>query len=518
MLRSMYSGVAGLKVHQTRMDVIGNNIANVNTTAYKYQSINFSDVMYQTSQNASGATATTGGVNARQVGLGAIQAAISTAIDQEGATQTTNNPFDLRISGSSFFIVNDGSGPKYTRDGSFYIDGEGNLAMQSTGYYVLGWGTQTNPDTGELTINKNGGLDKLALNTKEVQTYPPEATGAGVFSANIDKNDVDVTSTAGKIIQYEFYDNMGYVYTASFKLNDVRTQVLDGGGNPVLDANNNPIYNITPNQYTMELTDITDSNGVSIKENPNDPNAPFTFDDLGISFGENGNNIVTLHYNERTGDYLGHTRTEGGTTSVVDKTSNPEDYQMIRIRFDPRSVTDANKQALVAAMGGLQSTLAGADASVHDIELDFSTTTNTNTDGRATIKSAKGNLQSGFVGRRVGAISGINVAADGKITASYTNGQTRLLGQIAAAQFANASGLEKEGENLYAATLNSGEATVMDVSEDGGKMNTGVLEMSNVDLSNEFTSMITAQRGFQANSRIITVSDTLLEELTNLKR
>ena len=104
------------------------------------------------------------------------------------------------------------------------------------------------------------------------------------------------------------------------------------------------------------------------------------------------------------------------------------------------------------------------------------------------------------------------------MTASYTNGQTRLMGQIAVAQFANASGLEKQGENLYSATMNSGDAVVMDVSEDGGKMSTGVLEMSNVDLSNEFTSMITAQRGFQANSRIITVSDTLLEELTNLKR
>ena len=138
---------------------------------------------------------------------------------------------------------------------------------------------------------------------------------------------------------------------------------------------------------------------------------------------------------------------------------------------------------------------------IYQIDLNLKNSTNTDTSGRATIKTSRGNEKNGFAGRRVGTISGINVSQDGKITANYTNGQTRLLGQIAVSQFANASGLSKEGENLYAATLNSGDPTVMDVSEDGGKISTGVLEMSNVDLSAEFTSMITAQRGFQAKLR-----------------
>ncbi len=118
----------------------------------------------------------------------------------------------------------------------------------------------------------------------------------------------------------------------------------------------------------------------------------------------------------------------------------------------------------------------------------------------------------------VGELSNISIAVDGQITGTYTNGQSKLLGQIAVATFSNAAGLNKEGDNLYTATMNSGDAIVGDITADGGSMNTGQLEMSNVDLSQEFTTMITTQRGFQANSRIITVSDTMLEELVNLKR
>ncbi|RKM59133.1 flagellar hook-basal body complex protein [Butyrivibrio sp. XB500-5] len=154
----------------------------------------------------------------------------------------------------------------------------------------------------------------------------------------------------------------------------------------------------------------------------------------------------------------------------------------------------------------------------YTISFDFTTLTNYNTNGSSTITATKGDLSSLNTGRAVGEMNGVSVGTDGRIFANYSNGQTKLLGQIASAEFANASGLSKEGDNLYASTLNSGEATIQDITTDGGYMNTGVLEMSNVDLSQQFTEMITTQRGFQANSRIITVSDTLLEELTNLKR
>ena len=154
----------------------------------------------------------------------------------------------------------------------------------------------------------------------------------------------------------------------------------------------------------------------------------------------------------------------------------------------------------------------------HTISVDFSTLTNYRTNGASTIRANKGDMKSLNTGRAVGEMNGVNVSDNGMIYANYSNGQTKLLGQIASAQFANASGLSKQGDNLYASTLNSGDATIQDITTDGGYMSTGVLEMSNVDLSAQFTEMITTQRGFQANSRIITVSDTLLEELTNLKR
>ncbi len=167
---------------------------------------------------------------------------------------------------------------------------------------------------------------------------------------------------------------------------------------------------------------------------------------------------------------------------------------------------------------GYQQTAGDTTHNPGDVQFDFSTVTNYNTNGSSTIKAVKGDKKSLNTGRAVGEMNGVSISTDGQIYATYSNGQTKLLGQIASAEFANASGLSKEGDNLYASTLNSGEATIQDITTDGGYMNTGVLEMSNVDLSAQFTEMITTQRGFQANSRIITVSDTLLEELTNLKR
>ncbi|MBE5837430.1 MAG: flagellar hook-basal body complex protein [Butyrivibrio sp.] len=206
--------------------------------------------------------------------------------------------------------------------------------------------------------------------------------------------------------------------------------------------------------------------------------------------------------------------------------------QTIQLKFNPAngSLTTANGNAngmvnikFDQSIPGLeafgfQPTTADEETMRGQLTVDFSTVTNYNTSGTATIKAVKGDKSSLNTGRMVGEMNGITIATDGQIHATYSNGQTKLLGQIASAEFANASGLSKEGDNLYASTLNSGEATIQDITVDGGYMNTGVLEMSNVDLSKEFTEMITTQRGFQANSRIITVSDTLLEELTNLKR
>ena len=452
MMRSLYSGVAGLKTHQTRMDVIGNNIANVNTTAYKSQSMTFSDLMYQTTQAASGANPTTGvgGINARQIGLGAKTSAIKTAITTQGASQTTNDPFDIMITGDSFFIVNNGQNNYFTRDGSFYVDGAGNLAMTSTGYNVMGW--QVDPN--DASAIKQDTVSALRVMTTENMTYPPEATKSARISGIIDKNDTNVNATAGKIMNLEFYDNQGYKYTAKLSVHSTKT---DG-------------------QFTVQLDDILDSKGKTVLADPTK-----------ASLQQNNTNVtapVMLEFNTNNGSFK-NVGTAGGTESTL------------TLHFD-----------------------TGTFPSFTDITIDFSKCSNLNNNGSSTVSPIRGDAKGNGAGRKVGEMSGIEIQKDGMIYANYDNGCSRLLGQIAVATFANASGLAKEGDNLYSATQNSGDFDGIgtDITTGGGYMNTGVLEMSNVDLSSEFTEMITTQRGFQANSRIITVSDTLLEELTNLKR
>ncbi|MBO4911159.1 MAG: flagellar hook-basal body complex protein [Butyrivibrio sp.] len=214
-----------------------------------------------------------------------------------------------------------------------------------------------------------------------------------------------------------------------------------------------------------------------------------------------GNRTIQLQFDEASGTII------SADGDKVSKTAN--------ITF---GLNGQDTEGLMAF--GFQANAANADEMKrnHTISIDFSTITNYNTSKSSTIKALKGDTHSLNTGRAVGEMNGINISDNGEIYANYSNGQTKLLGQIASAEFANASGLSKQGDNLYSSTLNSGEATIQDITTDGGYMSTGVLEMSNVDLSAQFTEMITTQRGFQANSRIITVSDTLLEELTNLKR
>ena len=203
MMRSLYAGVSGLKTHQIKMDVIGNNIANVNTVAYKSSSITFSELMYQTTQSASGPNATTGtaGTNAKQIGLGVKSGAISTSITTAGATQTTGGALDVKIKGDSFFVVSDGSSNLFTRAGSFYFDGTGNLAMTSTGYNVMGW--QVDATTGEI---KKDTVSALRIMQATNLTSPPEATVNAVCAGILDSNAKAVTTEDGYVMNLNFFD------------------------------------------------------------------------------------------------------------------------------------------------------------------------------------------------------------------------------------------------------------------------------------------------------------------------
>ncbi len=484
MMRSLFAGVSGLKTHQTRMDVIGNNIANVNTVAYKYSSMTFASLMSQTTQRASGANAATGtgGVNARQIGLGVKTSAININITAQGASQSTGNPFDIMITGENFFVVSDGNQNYFTRDGSFYVDGAGNLAMTSIGYNVMGWQVDTDPDTGDVKGIKKDTVSALRIMSSANMTYPPEATSHAYMNGIIDMNDKNVTN-GGRVVNLNFYDSLGYTYTAKFSFEQ------DPG-----DATANPPVAGDKYKYTMKLTEIQDSTGKKFPVGQNDADYADTMADIMED--------MTITFNKKTG------KIEKATTGGANGTEVDLDKVMLN---------------LAGLSGGLDnSTPAQPVGNFGNITMDISQITTFDNKGTSTVNATNGSddeYNTGS-GRRVGSMIGIAIQQNGEIYASYDNGMTKLLGQIATARFANASGLEKQADNLYSASLNSGsfDGIGVDITADGGYMSTGQLEMSNVDLSSEFTEMITTQRGFQANSRIITVSDTLLEELTNLKR
>ena len=568
MMRSLYSGVAGLKTHQTRMDVIGNNIANVNTTAYKSSSMTFSELMSQTTQKASGANATTGvgGTNAKQIGLGVKAGAINTAITTQGSTQSTGNPFDIMITGDNFFVVSNGSENFFTRDGSFYVDGAGNLAMTSTGYNVMGWGVDET--TGNI---KQDTVTALRIMSAANMTYPPEATTKANISGILDENDKDVTSANGKTVNLNFFDARGYSYTAKFtfkqsggdKTNEYSLElnkILDSTGKEI-DISKLKFGNRSQQKMETKVTLNTDAykwDGKVLKTKdgttevanladifnqdgslitPQDDAAAQkqqkALDAIAKAYGYEGstdeflNLYITSTANKdkqlTIQDLLGNMMA-GKTTDVL-----PADGSAITMEgryFEGTTVVFNKDTGKLESVGGSTTNLnvnaafSALGGNFSDVTIDLSECTNYDNKGTSTIGATSGDLDGLGTGRRLGDMIGVSIQKDGMIYASYDNGMTKLLGQIATAAFANASGLEKEGDNLYSATLNSGEfdGIGVDITAGGGYMSTGQLEMSNVDLSSEFTEMITTQRGFQANSRIITVSDTLLEELTNLKR
>lgn len=673
MMRSLFSGVAGLTTHQTRMDVIGNNIANVNTTAYKSQSMVFNDLLYQTTQAASGANANTGrgGINPRQIGLGAKTGAISTAISTQGSAQSTNNPWDVMIEGDSFFVVSDGSQNFFTRDGSFTVDGAGNLVMASLGYTVMGW--QVDPQTGDIRSDVVSALQ--IMNTDNL-TAPPEATTKAYLSGILDKTDPSINSDAGAVRTFTIYDAQGYSYMVKMSFHGIgsddnfRVQlddILDGTGVSLVKKygleNIEQIATFGASGDTLKTSAYTADKDATFDSATNTFNVTVAFAEILDGFAQNslvvaaGDNVsvtsptdggsvnagdtVTVHgkvtltkeqlqaepysliYNEKDSTYYQKPTTAGDTlgTAVTDlatyltgiggalagvknvtatPTANGEAGQY-DIEFDADFTSNMNatrtgssfglaltmpadekdilkyvynledsaekdyKISYIAPNGTAQITETqhtrgmeimfdhdtgkfagiggiGTDTATltfnssassisgeiidlsqfSNVDIDFSSANNYGNGKKCTLEFTPGSKDStaSGKGRKIGELIGVEIGQDGKITASYDNGLTKLLGQIAVAEFANASGLAKAGNNLYSATQNSGEfdGVGKDITASGGSMTSGVLEMSNVDLSSEFTTMITTQRGFQANSRIITVSDTLLEELVNLKR
>lgn len=440
MMRSLYSGVSGLKIHQTKMDVIGNNIANVNTVGFKASRVNFSELFYQTTQTASGPNAetNTGGQNAKQIGLGASLNAISIDVTGECGTQSTGNPFDLKINGNSFFIVQSGGTNYFTKAGNFTKDTEGHLVTQS-GAYVMGYVASAPGEALQTDM-----VRPLYVQGAQYQNTPPEATSAATYTGNINSQDPDFAENLPITTFVSVYDNLGYKY-------EVQIQITKN----------------SDTEYSVAATGVYSGSQ--------------RVDGLGCSLAAAG---------AGDGDTGGTTLTYDGSSGLIE---NPADAVFTL-------------------------TLTGKEAFTETVQLDFSQTTAFGSE--TTIDSARGDKNGNGAGKAVGEMINVGFQTDGKIVASYSNGDKEVIGQVAVASFNNPAGLQKIGDNMFESTLNSGEFNGIgfDITALGEKFSPGTVEMSNVDLATEFTDMIVTQRGFQANSRIITTSDSMIEELLSLKR
>ena len=416
MMRSLFAGVSGLRNHQTRMDVIGNNIANVNTVGFKAGRVNFQDVLSQTLQGAAGASGNRGGTNPMQVGLGMGLASIDT-IFTDGSFQPTGKQTDLSIKGQGFFILSDGANQVYTRAGSFDFDTAGNFLVPGTGYKVMGWMANNG------TINTSGTITPLQVPVGT--SMPAKATDNIDFANNLSAEALTTDSFPASIT---VYDGQGTAHKVSGTFNKTAT----------------------PNQWTFTLP-ATGVTGATV---------PAT--------------TVTLNFDPATGAFI-----------------NP------------------SAPALYAPPTVLITPTTGANP--FTVKLDFSDLTQ---NGSATTVTALN--QNGYT---AGTLESTSIDPSGVIYGRFTNGQSQQMAQLALSTFNNPAGLTKVGDSLYIKSNNSGEAQIGTTGTGGrGTFNPGTLEMANVDLAQEFSNMIITQRGFQANSKIISVTDEMLQELANLKR
>ncbi|MGI6113388.1 MAG: flagellar hook protein FlgE [Mahellales bacterium] len=434
MMRSMFSGVSGLRAHQTKMDVIGNNIANVNTVGFKSSRVTFQEIYSQTLKSASAPGGGRGGVNPQQVGLGVSVASID-VLHEGRNVQRTDNPSDLAIEGDGFFIVSDGTSNKYTRAGNFEIDTNGYLVFPG-GLYVLGWSEKQN---GNIDISGIPGR----INLTNI-VMPAQATDYISFQGNLDAN-----LEVGKQVPYSLtvFDSQGGEHQLTVNFTKTAANTWDLGF-------------VVPEGYTI--------NGVGY---------PGIVDYGTLEF-DNAGRLVSV--------------TADAGVSSIDIV--PPDPGVDTITLDATNF-DINNPP------------------VEQNGLRFDLDKFTQTKDPSTIKVTE------VSGHRAGTLEAINFDNLGRIIGTFSNGHIDTVAIIGIARFSNPGGLARVADNLYQNTSNSGEAVIGQAGVDGrGTINPGALEMSNVDLSREFTEMIITQRGFQANSRIITTSDEMLQELVNLKR
>jgi len=417
MMRALFAGVSGLRNHQTMMDVIGNNIANVNTTAFKSSRVTFKEAFVQLLQGASRPPGNTGAINPIQIGTGMNIASIDQLFTQ-GSLESTGQPLDLAIQGDALFTLSDGPRRLYTRAGNFQLDAQGHLISPSSGFIVQGINADAN---GNFSTASAIGDVQLQLGDKA----PAKATSTVSMSGNLDSSAANGTTHQMGIT---VYDSTGTPQDLQITFTKTGTGTWDWNA-------------------TCATATITPA----------------------------GNGTVSF---SNTGSLASFTYPGGGAGITLTPTA-----------------------------GGAPFTVAINAGTINGI------------DGLASFANPSNAVIASQDGYQAGSLQSISVDEKGVISGYFTNGVTRNLAQVALAQFTNPSGLLRSGDSTYLESANSGSPVV---GFAGGTisstMTPGALEGSNVDISQEFTEMIVAQRGFQANAKVITTADEMLTDLVNLKR
>ena len=680
MMRSMFSGVSGLKGHQTRMDVVGNNIANVNTTGFKASRVTFADMISQNLSGASGPDGTIGGVNPKQIGLG-MSVASTDLIYTNGSVQQTGKNTDVAISrGNGLFVVSKGEQKYYTRNGAFEFDAQGNLTLSGTGMYVQGYmanggavtpsgenttkiqipagksmeakstisasytnnlnattpgydvanilvkyadGTSgttnsyTPTETGKLVLTMSTGKKIYLSSTAPAQTVGSAPTGA-LYSSTISNVTASTTGKVDAVLSLDpnnssspkeidgattaitrtgatSLDSGTYAFGDAYNISGKITNIVSSPPSDVkltLDANNTikpgSVVTVTvpkPTSFTykigdtytgqLKITSLTPQQGATVTTA--DGNSAVLAAALGTPItsaaatyahtGSAADGTIQAITRESTYEYGGkkvstislNTKTGTSIGGLIGKTYNRNDtfypsvttlvtvYDSLGAAHSiPVVFTKAanNKWTMSLGTGGDTYSITEKDGTTTNVTLTKSELTFDSTgaylSGSASLNLTYGNgaspqqvsmnlaavtqysgtstVSATSDGNAAGTLSSVSIDSKGVITGTYTNNVRRVEAQIAMAQFNNPSGLTKMGGNLYQESNNSGTRTVSGASDIGSELTTSALEMSNVDIADQFSDMIITQRGFQSNSKIITVSDEMLETLINMKR
>ena len=463
MMRSLYSGVSGLQNHQTRMDVIGNNISNVNTTGFKRGRVNFQDMISQQLSGAAKPTDEIGGVNAKEVGLGMTVASIDNIFNQ-GNLQSTGVSTDIAIQGNGFFVLKSGEESFYTRNGAFGLDMNGTLVNPATGMRVQGW--MAEDVNGQMIVSTAATPTDLVIPVGSKD--PAKETTNVNFACNLNKNTPEILEGASPEdikngtwgTEQKIYDSFGNEHMLSVTFRRVVG---------------------TPNQWEATV-------------NIDEDNADFTQTRVGLGSTDGMGNTFIVSFDNY-----------GALQSVTDSAgnvTNPEGQVVIQTSF---AVPDSNVDEEGNPYRQTLNINLGTIGSFKD--------TITQSSSKSTTKAF---YQDGYT---MGYLDNFKIDSSGVITGVYSNGTNRTIGQIAMASFTNQQGLEKAGDNTYVESNNSGMARIGESGVAGkGTLMAGALEMSNVDLSEQMTDMIVTQRGFQSNAKTIQTADTLLETVLSLKR